>query len=500
MITEQLERTTKKYPNSVVCADLQNKITYQELENNAKCIACGLMRKLSVDHRPIVILMEKSVHCFVSMFSILYSGNFYVCVDPHMGNERLNIIFDNLEPVVILFDGNDFGVDYPCEKLDYGTLLLENTVDEDLIEKTRNRVIETDLAYVLYTSGSTGIPKGVAITQRSVEQYAKWVVSTFHMGNDTVLGSQTPFYFSMSVLDIYATIFSGALLQIIPKKYFSFPVKLLQFMEERKINTIYWVPSAYGFVSNMDALNYVRPSELKTFMFAGEVMPARYLNYWRKFYPDAVFANLFGPTEITDIALYYIVDREFKEDEAIPIGRVCTGMDAFALDEDNHVIREGGEGELYFRGEFVGCGYYNAWDKTRESFVQNPLNDKYPEFVYKTGDIVRINSKGEYMYAGRRDYQIKHSGYRIELGEIETVIGSVEGVQRGVCVYDEGKDEIIGIYVGTVDESEVEKHLCDKLPPYMQPALLKKMISLPLNANGKVDRLWLKNQIVKGEV
>ncbi|MCI7107494.1 MAG: amino acid adenylation domain-containing protein [Agathobacter sp.] len=500
MITVQLGKTIKKYPNSVACADFEHKITYQELGNSAKRIACGIIRKLSVDHRPIVVLMEKSVHCFVSMFSILYSGNFYVCVDPHMGNERLNIIFENLEPAAILFDDNDFGIEYPCEKLEYGTLLLENSVDEDLIEKTGNKVIETDLAYVLYTSGSTGIPKGVAITHRSVEQYAKWVVNTFHIGNDTVFGSQTPFYFSMSVLDIYATIFSGALLQIIPKKFFSFPVKLMQFMEEKKINTIYWVPSAYGFVTNMDALNYVRPSELNTLMFAGEVMPARFLNYWRRFYPDAVFANLFGPTEITDIALYYIVDREFKADEAIPIGRVCMGMDAFALDEDNNMIREGEEGELYFRGEFVGCGYYNAWDKTRESFVQNPLNDKYPEIVYRTGDIVRLNSRGEYMYAGRRDHQIKHSGYRIELGEIETVIGAVEGVQHAVCVYDDEKDEIIGIYVGTVDEAEVVKRMYNKLPSYMQPTLLKKMISLPLNANGKVDRLLLKNQIFKGEL
>lgn len=500
MITERLDHTIKQYPNSIACADLETEISYEELGHQAKRVACGIIRELSVVNRPIVILMEKSVHCFTAMFSVLYSGNFYVCVDPYMGKERMKLIFDNLNPEAVLTDGSDYGIEISCVKLDYLKLLSENSEDEELLQKAGNSVIETDLAYVLYTSGSTGIPKGAAISHRSVEQYAEWVVNTFHIGNGTVFGSQTPFYFSMSVLDIYATIVSGATLQIIPKKYFSFPVKLLQFMSERKVNTIYWVPSAYGFVANIDALKYVCPPKLKTLLFAGEVMPTRFLNYWRKYYSDAIFANLFGPTEITDIALYYVVDREFQDDEPIPIGRVCNGMDAFALDDRNEVIQEGEEGELYFRGEFVGCGYYNAWDKTRESFVQNPLNTKYPEIVYKTGDLVRLNSRGEYMYVGRRDHQIKHSGYRIELGEIENTAGSIDGVQNIVCIYEEEKDIIVGVYQGLIEESELVQSLSDKLPVYMQPGRYIKLQQLPLNANGKVDRLLLKKQISEGEI
>ena len=181
-------------------------------------------------------------------------------------------------------------------------------------------MIDTDPLYALFTSGSTGIPKGTVVCHRSVIDYAHWVTQTFHITQDTVFASQTPFYFSMSVLDIFATLGSGATLCMPPKSYFSFPVQLLEYMEAQKVNTIYWVPSALGLIARMKALDYVKPSALSTILFAGEVMPVKWLNIWRSHYPQALFANLYGPTEVTDICAYYIVDRPFREDELLPIG------------------------------------------------------------------------------------------------------------------------------------------------------------------------------------
>lgn len=180
----------------------------------------------------------------------------------------------------------------------------------------------------------------------------------------TIFGNQTPFYFSMSVTDIYATIRTGAQLHVIPKSYFSFPALLIRYLNERQVNTIYWVPSALSIVANLKVLDFMMAEHIEKVLFAGEVMPAKQLNYWRSKYPNALFANLFGPTETTDICTYYIVDREIKDTESVPIGIACDNCDSFVVTEDGRLAGIGEEGELYARGSFLAMGYYNDPDKT----------------------------------------------------------------------------------------------------------------------------------------
>lgn len=359
-------------------------------------------------------------------------------------------------------------------------------------------MIDTDPLYILFTSGSTGIPKGVVVCHRSVIDYADWVVKTFKLDENTIFGNQTPFYFSMSVLDILATIRSGATLHIIPKMLFSFPVKLLEFLKEKEINTIYWVPSALSIVANLGALEVVELPYLKRILFAGETMRAKQLNIWRKHISDAVYANLFGPTEITDIGIYYLVDREFRDDEPIPIGAPCDNVDALVVDEDGNLIKEKGKiGELLIRGSFLACGYYNNLEKTKEAFIQNPLNNSYPETVYCTGDLVYWNENGELVYVSRKDFQIKHMGNRIELGEIENAIGALDGVDVCCCLYNNESDQIIAIYTGNLEMKRLSQFLKQKLPRYMLPNVYYKRESMPLNLNGKIDRIKLKNDYIK---
>ena len=392
----------------------------------------------------------------------------------------------------------------------YTSILNLDDMDGDVpvavLKDIRRKMIDTDPAYALFTSGSTGVPKGAVVSHANIIAYINWYTETFGIDENTVFGNQTPFYFSMSVSDLYSTLKSGATLYIIPKAYFTFPMKLMEFLATYKINTIYWVPSALQIVANYKMFQYAKLPELKKVLFAGEVMPTRPLNYWIHNLPDAMYANLFGPTETTDICTYYIVDRPFKDDEPLPMGYACDNCDVFVIDSDGcevspDVDPETGysrEGELYVRGSFVALGYYGNEEKTRDAFAQNPLNDKYPELVYKTGDLVKYNRYGELVYISRKDYQIKHMGYRIELGEIEAAAGAIDGIRSYACIYDEADDKIVFIYEGRKkDDAELLEAFRSRVPHYMEPGRFVRVTAMPHNANGKIDRKRLKAEYIK---
>ena len=490
-VLEMLEKTTCEYGSKTAFADSDVQVSYQEAVDLARRIGSGLAER-GTTRRAVAVLVPKGVKALISFFGVVYSGNFYVPIDTEMPVERMTLIFETLQPVYIIVDEKTQDMDlgqYNEKKIGY-TQMTDGTENRDLLDKIRRNAIDTDPVYALFTSGSTGVPKGVIVCHRSIIDYSEWCVKTFDLSAETIFGNQTPFYFSMSVLDIYATICSGAALFVIPKVLFTFPMNLLEFLNENKINTIYWVPSALCLITKFNMLSAVELPFLKKILFAGEVMPTKHLNIWRKYLPNALYANLFGPTEITDIGIYYIVNREFRDDEPVPIGNACRNVDVFVLDENNELITEQDiPGELYYRGSYLAHGYYNNWDKTEEAYVQNPLNTAYPEIVYKSGDLVQWNEYGELVYVSRKDFQIKHMGYRIELGEIENAAGAFLQVDRCAAVYDTQKDEIVLFYEGNKCEEEILKeYMKNKLPIYMMPQKLQKMKRLPLNENGKIDR------------
>ena len=231
----------------------------------------------------------------------------------------------------------------------------------------------------------------------------------------------------------------------------------------------------------------------RTILFAGETMPTPYLNYWQAHYPGALFANLFGPTETTDICAYYIVDRAFSDDEPLPIGRACDNCGLLVLTDDGRAAEHGAVGELCVRGSFLAAGYYNMPDKTAERFCPNPLQPHYPEIIYRTGDLVRYDENGLLQYMGRADNQIKHMGYRIELGEIETAAFGQEGLQSCACIYDAPKDRLVLFFTGRKGlEEDLRVRLAGRLPAYMQPTAYRRLQAMPQNQNGKIDRAALR--------
>lgn len=494
-IIELLENTAKKFPNKNVFESQKESITYNSFLENCKKNATYLLKE-KLQKNNILIYIDKTINCLEAMFSCATANACYTVVDTNSPKDRIVSIIETLKPSAIITDEKNVNkVDF-----DIKTLVIEkmkqSSIDTNLLEEAKTNLCDTDPLYILFTSGSTGIPKGTVICHRSVIDYATVICKTFNIDENTIFGSQTPFYFSMSILDIFATIVSGATFNIIPKMYFSFPVKLIEYLNDFKINTIYWVPSALSIVANFKTLDIIKPKYLNKILFAGEVMPTKQLNIWIEALPNALYANLYGPTEITDTCTYYIVNRKFKDDESLPIGIPFDNCDVLLITEDNKLAKENETGELCVRGSFLGMGYYNNPEKTNEAFVQNPLNTCYPELIYKTGDLVKYNEYGEIIYLGRKDFQIKHMGYRIELGEIEANISAMDGILSCACIYDLNTNKIVLFFQSNIlSEEDVITNSKNKLLPYMVPNIVKKLERMPFNANGKIDRVKLKGMI-----
>lgn len=279
-------------------------------------------------------------------------------------------------------------------------------------------------------------------------------------------------------------------MQIIPKQMFSFPAKLLDYLEERKVTTLIWAVSALCIVTTLNGFEYKRPSYINKVIFSGEVMPIKHLNAWRAQYPDAMFVNVYGPTEITCNCTYYIIDRDYELDETLPMGKAFPNERVFLLDDNDKLIdssREGVTGEICVSGTAVTLGYFNNREKTNQAFVQNPLNDNFNEIIYRTGDLGYYNKDGQLCFSSRKDFQIKHMGHRIELGEIEMAINAIDNVLRACCIFDKDANKILGFYEGDTDKKTIMHELMQKLPKFMIPSEFIQ-VTMPITKNGKIDR------------
>ena len=253
-------------------------------------------------------------------------------------------------------------------------------------------------------------------------------------------------------------------------------------------------------MANFKILDSRKPQYLRDVFFAGEVMPNKHLNYWRRNMPECRYVNLYGPTEITVDCTYYTVEREFNDDEPLPIGFPCKNSDVLILNADFKPCVVNEQGELCVRGSSLALGYYNNPQKTAEAFIQNPLNKHYPEIIYCTGDIVYRNELGEIMYVGRKDSQIKHNGYRIELGEIETAALASQMIENCCVVYDFMRKKIVLIYQAKEEPNMIEfrKVILTKVPTYMLPSEYHRVDVIKQNSSGKIDRKYYNDFINNG--
>ena len=437
--------------------------------------------------------MDKHPNVLTAFLGCVYAGCFYACIDEKMPQARVLAIFEKLLPRAIICDARNYKLasSLGVEKIYLYDDIVTHPENADALKKIRINQSSTDAIYVAFTSGSTGTPKGVVACHRSVIDYTESICDALGFSENTVFANQTPLYFDAPLKEIMPTLKLGATTYFVPKMLFSFPIKLIEYLDEHKINTVCWVVSALVQISSLGALESHAPKYIETVCFGSELFPRKQYDLWRAALPNARFFNLYGPTEATGMSCYWAADRELAPDEPIPIGRPFDNTDIILLDENN---RSADEGEICIRGTCLTMGYYNDPKKTSAVFTQNPLNTAYGEQIYRTGDIGRINERGELVFLCRKDSQIKHMGHRIELGEIEAAALKSENVRMACCVYDNNAKRIVLFYVGKSESKVLFAHLMTLLPRYMMPAELVMLDVMPLTPNGKIDRKGLREK------
>lgn len=497
-----LYRTALKYPDKICLADNREKLSFKELVSKASGLA-EVLRQEDKVNEPVLVYLPKSASAIVSFAGILMSGNFYAPIDLNSPKKRLGAIIQNLVPYRIIStwqyqeDLRDLSIQQ--EKIifleDVGTYALSIEEMVTSSRKITDRIIDMDPCYVMHTSGSTGVPKGVVVPHRGVIDYIDWAISCLRVNENDVIGNQAPLYFDNSTLDIYLSWATGAKLDLIPESVFIFPAKVVEYLEQREITFFFFVPSVLVNISKMNVLSPDRLPTLKKVIFAGEIMPTKHLAYWQENLPDRLYVNLYGPTEITVDCTYFIVDRIYRPEESLPIGFPCHNSGILILNEKDELAAVGEQGELCVRGSSLALGYWNDDEKTKQVFVQNPLQKNYFDRIYRTGDIVYQNERGEIIYVGRKDSQIKHMGHRIELGEIETAAMTMPDIDICCALYNKNKQEITLFYEGKdeIPASAFWKSMADILPGYMIPRKTHYLETLPTNPNGKIDRKTLQH-------
>lgn len=497
-VLEYFEKNTlRRCPDKTVVVDGDAAYTVKDVERLSKRVASVIIRAGRSKNRPVAVYLSKGANVIFADLGIMYSGNIYVNLDVKSPGQRVKNLIENIRPELVItcreFAG--FGEQYGLEPR--RVIIVEDAIADDVrydneaILRGLEDLIDTDPLCIINTSGSTGLQKSAVLSHRGFVDFTDWAVDRLRIGEDEVIGSLSPVFFDIYSFELCLLLARSSTIVLIPEKLAGFPARLMEFMRANGVNFIFWVPTVMVNIANLDILGKVELPGLRMVWYAGEVFPTKYVNYWRRHLPETKFVNLYGPIEITLDCTYYVLDREFSDDEPIPIGFPCRNTDILILNEENEPAKPGEPGELCVRGTGLALGYWNNPENTAKAFVQNPLNTNYPETIYCTGDLVFRNERGEIMFIGRRDFQIKHLGYRIELGEIEhAVLSTIDLIYNACVLYHKGKKKIVLFYEAKKELSPIvlRQKLMELLPKYMIPTMFHHLTELPRNPNGKIDR------------
>ncbi|MGH7991371.1 MAG: amino acid adenylation domain-containing protein, partial [Limisphaerales bacterium] len=425
-----------KCKEKVAVKDQSGEYTFAQIGQFSKNCAALLLKQSDIIRRPVPVFLPKSAQSIVADIGILYSGNAYANLDIKLPTQRLKGMLENLNPEIIVTSSahvaalRALGIAEEKLLLVEQAMVAETIYDNAALLKRLDAIIDTDPYCIIHTSGSTGVPKGVGLNHRNTIDFADWAFERLNLDGSEVMGSLAPIYFDAYTLEFCLMLAKGATWIVVPDHLTAFPIKLVEFVAAQPINFIFWVPTIMVNIANQDLLAKTKFDRLKKVFFIGEVFPTKHLNYWRRHLPGAMFVNLYGPIEITVACTYFIVDREMADDEKLPVGFPMRNTDVLILNEQNQLAKTDEQGEICVRGSSLALGYWNNPERTAKGFVQNPVNPHYPELIYRTGDIGYWNSRGEIMFLGRKDFQIKHLGYRIELGDIEHAVLQVDGIRN----------------------------------------------------------------------
>jgi amino acid adenylation domain-containing protein len=496
-------------------------LTYGQLEALTNQVARTLEAAGVRRGDRVGIYAHKSLGALIGVFGVMKAGAIYVPLDANAPAKRLAYISRNCGIKTLATSGQVSGLsDLLGEHTPIGTVVLiddhaagslpprlrlirwEEVKQQGEAALSAPGAIETDLAYILYTSGSTGEPKGVMISHRTILTFINWSCETFHMTPAERVTSHAPLHFDLSTFDIYATLKAGGTVVLVPEKLSVFPIQLAGLLQDERITMTYLVPSVLSLMVTYGKLDAHDLSALRTILFAGEVLPIKSLRQLAAAIPHADYYNLYGPTE-TNVCTYYKVqpsDLAPDRTRPVPIGIACENTEVFAVDDQQQLVTEPGrEGELWVRGSCVAQGYWADAEKTATNFVVNAFQPHFREIAYRTGDIVMLAEDAvNWVYVGRRDHMVKSRGYRIELGEIEAALYTHPQVKEAAAVAI--PDDLIGNRIkafvvpaaaNNVSRQDLEAHCGRVLPRYMLPESIEFLSELPKTSTGKINRLLL---------
>lgn len=521
LLQHLLENSARKYPDNVAVVFKEKSVTYSELEQLSNDLARKL-RQLGIKKGDRVgIMLSKSIETIVSLFGILKSGAIYVPIDPSSPVNRITHIIKHCgiecliaSPLNLNTLLSDSGAQLPVSKAIVAGKDRDGSGHQHILAECLSfyqvsgngdsefqspEMSDSSPAYILHTSGSTGNPKGVAISHLNALTFVEMAAGFFKVNERDRFCNHAPLHFDLSVFDIFVAVKCGAAIVLLPELLSTFPVKLTEFMAKEQITIWNSVSSVLTMLADKGMLERHSFDSLRIVHFSGDIMPVKYLRVLTKHMGNASFFNIYGQTEANSSMFYPI--GELPDDDAwrIPIGRPFPNFEVFALNDAGEVISQvGKEGELYVDSSTVALGYWGEEGMTGDRFVPDPRYPVSRKVVYKTGDLVRIDGHGNYVFSGRKDHMVKSRGYRIELEEIETVLSSHPEIMTAVVLPI--PDELVGNRIvaiivpmsnRTIGKEDVVRHCAARLPKYMMPEIMEFRDSLPTTSSGKIDRKTL---------
>lgn len=490
-VLEYLEQSAGLYPDKTAVAFRDDRYSFAQLRSAAQSIGAAI-QKTGLQHQPIGVVVERSIHTIALFLGVLYSGNFYVPLDPDMPAQKLGAVIADAGFTLICGHG-DFTA--PLRAAGYeGRCFADG--DAEPASCPIPQITDDEPLYVVYTSGSTGKPKGVLKSHRAEICYIEAFCDTFGLDASEVIGNQTPFFFDASGKDIYMMLKLGCTMEILPSTLFALPTELIDYLNVKQVTYASWVPTVLSLVAQLNPFSYIKPTTLRNVFFVGEVMPVKHLNKWRQALPDIRYVNLYGQSEIAGISCYYEVTETLDPASSLPMGVPLKNCSIYLLD-NGEIVREPDRiGEMYLVSDALALEYYHDAEKTAAAFIRKDFGSG-PVRCFKTGDLARYDSQGNLVFASRSDFQIKHMGHRIELGEIECTAGALPEIARCCCLYNSDKRRITLFCQLSEGAACTGRELQDQLRPrlssYMLPGKVIILDQLPLNANGKIDRASLKS-------
>lgn len=504
-ILSYLENAACRYKEKTIYRDAVHSITFGELNSLSKSIGTAVA-EVTKPEDPVLVLAGRNIYTPACYLGIAMAGCFYAPIDPTVPDIRMQQIIGVVNAAVMITDHEHLE---KAQSLGFtGKILIREEIEktavrEEALASARKCITDASPLYVLFTSGSTGVPKGVLTSHHAALSYLEGLQDVIRIDETDVIGNQAPLDYIAAIRDMYLPLMTGAETFMLDASEFAMPDRLLDSLAKAGATTLCWsatgleIPARLGAFDDLDGEagsgegvtgDGIALPPLRRVVFSGSVISNTLLRKWQEAFPETVFINQYGPTEATGSCTYHIIDHFVEPDEIIPIGIPYMNYRIILLDDDNKIVPQGGTGEICVLGSALALGYYHSPEQTAKSFVLNPANDSWNEPVYKTGDLGRTDENGVLYFLGRKDRQFKHLGHRIEPEEIEQKALLIPDLNNCVCLYNAEAKNICLFYTGEATKKDISMFLRSQLPSYMVPRKIKQLDEMPRLPNGKIDQ------------